>query len=399
MKFFLLIAVFSACGLFASDHIDGPVTTKHAVSDLTDLYAFPSPSQPGRWTLVLNVRPMALSDSHFSSQVEYRFLLREAAVVPGPAGTLKLRTRDTDERMIRIRFDTPEDHARHTATCDAGNGKRRTVELNVVDGQPDSSGLLFYHGLRSDPFFFNSSWVGRLISRGKVISPAKANTMKRLNVLSLVVELDLDELFGRKVGLIAIAAQSVALDARGGVAASLDRIGRAEVTNILLRSMRGDADLRDSYNLERPFRVNAAHGTAYLERFTRNLRFYDGVDGKMDWNEAQRGALAAMLMEDHLIINAAQARSSSPKAGYLGIEKNLLRGRRSNAVGGRALADDFMDELFNFTINRNTGLQISDGIRAPSKAVSDVFPYLAEPDRSVLGWLKAQLGRLGTGSR
>lgn len=399
MKFLPLFAVLFVSGLFASDHIDGPVTTKHAVSDLTDLYAFPSPSQPGRWTLVLNVRPMALSDSHFSSQVEYRFLLREAAVAAGPAGTLKLRTRETDDRMIRIRFDTPEDHARHTATCDAGNGRRRTVEINVVDARPDSSGLLFFHGLRSDPFFFNSSWVGKLISGGKISPPAKANTMKRMNVLSLVVELDLDALFGHPVSLVAIAAQSVALDARGGVAATLDRVGRAEVTNILLHSQRGDAELRDSYNLERPFRVNPARGAAYLERFTRNLRLYDAADGKLDWNEARRGALAAMLLEDHLIIDAAQARTSAPRTGYLGIEKDWLLGLRSDAVGGRALADDFMDELCTFAVNRNTGPRISDGIREPSKAVSDAFPYLAAPDRSVLGWLKAKVGRLGTGSR
>ncbi len=399
MKFLPLFAVLFVGGLFASDHIDGPVTTKHAVSDLTDLYAFPSPSTPGRWTLVLNVRPMALSDSHFSSKVEYRFLLREATLAPGPAGTLKLRTHEASERKITIRFDTPEDHARHTATCDAGNGMRRTVEFNAVDARPDSSGLRFFHGLRSDPFFFNSSWVGKLISNGKISRPYRSNTMNRMNALSLVVELDLDVLFGRQVTYVALAAQSVARNGTDGSVTPLDRVGRAEVTNILLHAQRGDADLRDSYNLERPFRVNPTRGAAYLERFRRNLRLYDAADGKTDWNEGKQGAFAAMLLEDHLLINSAQARSRSPRTGYLSIEKDLLRGIRSDALGGRALGEDFMDELTTFTINRNAGSRISDGILAPSKAVSDVFPYLAAPDRSVLGWIKAKVGRLAIGSR
>ena len=83
----------------------------------------------------------------------------------------------------------------------------------------------------------------------------------------------------------------------------------------------------------------------------------------------------------------------------MSIEKDLLRGIRSDALGGRALGEDFMDELTTFTINRNAGSRISDGILAPSKAVSDVFPYLAAPDRSVLGWIKAKVGRLAIGSR
>jgi hypothetical protein len=400
MKLFLLawFGCFSVTALLASDHIDGPVTTKHGVSDLTDFYAFPSPSAPGHWTLILNLYPLARQESHFSSKVEYSFIFREAEMVPCGAQKLKVRIQKSGEKIITCRFVTPHDHASHTATCDAGNGMKRTVEFNAIDTKPDSSGLLFYHGRRSDPFFFNTGWAGNLISNGRISTPARSNTMSSTNVLSLVVELDLNALFGKKVGLLAVAAQSVSVDEFSGQRQQLDRVGRPEVTNIILHTRKGEPELRDSYNHESPFRVNESHAAAYRQRMTRNLAFYDMSDGTADWSDAQRAAYTEMLLNDCLLINAARSSSSAKSRGYFSIETDVLNGKRSNSAGGRALTDDFMDRLYTFMINRNTGRTISDGINAPSRPVSDAFPYLAAPDTGLLGWIKAKVGRLATGS-
>ncbi|OYW31601.1 MAG: hypothetical protein B7Z47_00600 [Chthoniobacter sp. 12-60-6] len=394
-----LVGYLSAPDLFASDHIDGPITTKHAVSDLTDLYAFPSPSAPGHWTLVLNLYPLARQESHFSSKVEYSFILREAEMVPAGAQPLKVRIKSTGEKIITCRFVTPHDHVSHTATCDAGNGMKRTVELNAIDTKPDASGLLFFHGRRSDPFFFNAEWADALVSKGRISPPAKSNTMSSTNVLSLVVELDLNALFGKNAGLLALAAKSVSVDEDSGQRQQLDRIGRPEITNIILHTRKGEPELRDSYNREIPFQVKQAHEAAYLERMTRNLAFYDMSDGTADWSDAQRAAHTEMLLDDCLLINASKSSSRAKTHGYFSIETDVLNGIRSEASGGRALTDDFMDQLYTYMINRNTGRTISDGVNAPSRPVSDSFPYLAAPDTSTLGWFKAKIGRLATGSR
>ncbi len=37
----------------ASDHLDGPATSKDRVTDLSDLYAFPTPQAPGFLAIVL----------------------------------------------------------------------------------------------------------------------------------------------------------------------------------------------------------------------------------------------------------------------------------------------------------------------------------------------------------
>ena len=397
--FLALFGIFSTTALFASDHIDGPVTTKHGVSDLTDFYAFPSPSRPGYWTLILNLYPLAQKQSHFSSKVEYSFILREAEMVPDGAQKLKVQIQKTGKKTITCRFVTPHDHANHTATCDAGGGMKRTVELNAIDTKPDASGLLFFHGRRSDPFFFNAGWASNLIVEGKISPPANSNTMSNTNVLSLVVELDLNALFGKKVSLVALAAQSVSVDEFSGQRQPLDRVGRPEVTNIILPARKGEPELRDSYNHESPFQMKQTRAAAYRERMTRNLTFYDMSDGTADWSDGQRAAYVEMLLDDCLLINAAKSSSPAKSHGYFSIETDVLNGIYSDSPGGRALTDDFMDQLYTYMINRNTGRTISDGVNAPSRAISNTFPYLAAPDTSILAWIKTKIGRLATGSR
>src|SRR5881397_1943328 len=47
----ILLSGLALTPIFASDHIDGPITTKHKVGDLTDLFAFPTPNASGSLTL------------------------------------------------------------------------------------------------------------------------------------------------------------------------------------------------------------------------------------------------------------------------------------------------------------------------------------------------------------
>lgn len=402
MKFSLcLILLGSLCEatLLGTDHIDGPVTTRHAVTDLTDLYAFPSPEQKGRWTLVLNVYPMALQTSHFSSLVEYTFLLREAEVMTDRRGKSTIRTLPASEKTITCRFSTPHDHSAHTSTCDAGNGMKRTVGFNIIDKTADDSGLLYFHGLRSDPFFFNAGWAGKLINKGKLSPPAKSNTMSGVNVLTMVVELDLAKLFGHEVRLVAISAASFTNDVMTKSRRNLDRVGRPEVTNVFLAAHKGQSELRDLYNQEPLFHQSAKHDPAYLQRMVKNIGFYDMADKSRQWQDSDKQACAEMILEDYLVINASKNQHDSSQTRYFGIETELLKNNLQQGIGGRSLSDDVMDIIYTLVVNRDNGTKISDGCNQPSRASSRKFPYLAPPDTSKLGWLKTKIGRLATGSR
>ena len=49
-----------------SDHFSGPAVMGDPAVDITDFYAFPSPERPGNLVLIMNVFPMATSQSFFS---------------------------------------------------------------------------------------------------------------------------------------------------------------------------------------------------------------------------------------------------------------------------------------------------------------------------------------------
>ncbi|ODS22924.1 hypothetical protein AB835_11525 [Candidatus Endobugula sertula] len=64
----------------ASDHVDGEITIEHPVSDLSDLYAFPSPTDPKRLVLILNSYPLVPSNGHFSDRLTYSFLIKPLTI-------------------------------------------------------------------------------------------------------------------------------------------------------------------------------------------------------------------------------------------------------------------------------------------------------------------------------
>ena len=113
MRIFLSIWLAAQIA-FASDHIDGPVTTKHRVADLADLYAFPSTDDPNRVVLVANTYFTVKTKGHFDGLVGYRFKLRKASLEKRNFGP-KIAT--SDELTISCTFETPEDHSAHGVTC------------------------------------------------------------------------------------------------------------------------------------------------------------------------------------------------------------------------------------------------------------------------------------------
>ena len=59
-----------------ADHFSGPRALADPASDITDVFAFPSPERPGHLVLVLDVFPSATATALFSDALSYRFRLR-----------------------------------------------------------------------------------------------------------------------------------------------------------------------------------------------------------------------------------------------------------------------------------------------------------------------------------
>ncbi len=369
----LLVGVFPR-PLRASDHLDGPATTAHRVTDLVDLYAFPTPKKLGFLTIILNSYPAIASNGHFSDKVDYTLRLRRASIrTGGPVGF------DTsDEVAIRCTFYTPTDDDKHTASCRTDAGFGATVGTNRVG--KESGAFQLYAGQRSDPFFFNAVFATAYADKGILLSPLNQNLLDGLNTLSVVIDVELKQLFRSEVPtLLAIAADSTTRDTADGPLRRLDRLGRPETGNITLFAHGGEEDLRDQYNADPSFVVPADHARAYRERIYKNLGFFDAIDHNTDWTDSDRAALAGILADDFLVVDVGLPCTSS---SYLEIERSLLRHTKHQTCGGRQPSEDVMDNLFGLYTGGLSGPPIRDGSDHPSHPLLDTFPWLAEPDQS-----------------
>jgi hypothetical protein len=215
--------------------------------------------------------------------------------------------------------------------------------------------------------------------------------MDRTNILTVVLQFNIHQLFGRRVKYIGVAALSRTLDraGNGGRDQILDRLGRPEVTNVTLVARGDAADIRDEFNLIPPFATLAdEQKQMYVRRIKENLVHYDAVDARADWSVAQQEEYAQLITDDFLVFDA----SVVTPARYFAIESQLLFGVAGAQFGGRGIEDDFMDTLFGVLINRGRS-PVADGVNAPYKAPLQAFPYLADPDASWAGWAKAKLAR------
>jgi len=389
----ILLLSVSIGSALASDHIDGPATTKHAITDLSDFYVFPTPNKAGYITLVANTHPMATEKNHFSDKVKYVFILREAKVQKDP---LKILTTTKSEKTITCSFITPHNHDAHTSTCVTSNKNKRTVEFNEVDPTFDDSGLRVYTGLRADPFFFDAKWATKASTQGEISRTSGSNTMDKMNALSIVIDLDVTKLFGKEVSLVALVVKSTTTDPGITRTRQLDRLGRPEVTNVTMVAHEGDEDLRDQYNFDQPFKVKAANKIKYTNHIAKNVKFYDAIDDSSEWSKESANVYAHLIADDFLLVDVTK---EAGETGYFTIESALLTGREHNTFGGRQLNDDIMDTLFTILINAGKGSTMTDGVDEPYRDVSDEFPYLADPDTSWKARLKAWAARKALGSK
>ena len=99
--------------ILMADHFSGPRALADPASDITDVYAFPSPERPGHLVLVLDVFPAAAPTALFSDALTYRFRLRPVtATTAGGTPTFVGR-----RRRVRVRR-----HLRRS-----GPGRRRCI--------------------------------------------------------------------------------------------------------------------------------------------------------------------------------------------------------------------------------------------------------------------------------
>lgn len=368
-----------------SDHFSGPRALADPVIDITDLYAFPHPDRAGWLVLVMNVFPFAAASALFSDAAEYRFRVRPVRITAtGAAAAFAV---GEPEHVFRCTFAAPHgldggDGLVQDGICRGPTGEAVSFRVNHEPGG-QSNGLRVFAGARLDSFFIDLLPVQAAFSDGRLaFATDGTNSVAGLNVLSIVVEADIASLLGTDDGpMVAVVAETVT---RGAIEARFERIGRPEVKNFVLQpqardQVNRDLEIRDLYNQEDAFKVGQPYLGAYRARLNANLAFYDGIDGKTDWQPDERGnhPLTELLLADFLAVDVSKPYH---EASFFEIERAMLQGRSHDTCGGRSLNDDITDTLLSVFINAGNGPRISDGVHQATVRGSLAFPYLAPPN-------------------
>ena len=210
-----------------SDHFSGPAVMGDPAVDLTDFYAFRSPERPGNLVLTMDVFPLATPRSLFSDVVTYRFRLRP--LVRSSGGV----THGAAEHAIDVTFDdVPEGTSTQKGRIVTADGRK----AELVVGEPlEKDGMRVFAGLVSDPFFMDVEAALRTDIGGKLSFDTAVNTVQLRDVLSIVVELPFAPIVERFDGVKLVGALAETVVTRRGKPIRIERLGRAEIKNVVLR--------------------------------------------------------------------------------------------------------------------------------------------------------------------
>lgn len=368
-----------------SDHISGPRAIANPITDITDMYAFPSPEHPGRLVLVLNTMPHAGTTARFSEGLTYRFRLR--AVTPTVDSPAAAFTVGTEELTIDCTFSPPggEDGAdplAQTGRFVTSTGADVTFAVDDERGG-EGNGLRVFAGPRSDPFFLDLVGVREVFTLQRLtFTDPGPNGLAGHNVLSIVVDIDASAMLGAGP-LLAVIAET---GTTGAFPVRLERFGRPETKNWLFGPtmfdpVNRDIELRDLYGMEDTFDLGETYLRAYHARIEANLAFFDGLDGSVDWplNGQETHPLTELMLADFTVVDVSKPFAED---AWFEIERSLLAGKPHETCGGRWLNDDIVDTLYTLLINAGAGPRIRDGVDQATVPASLAYPYLA-PSRAM----------------
>jgi Polyketide cyclase / dehydrase and lipid transport/Domain of unknown function (DUF4331) len=359
-----------------SDHVDGPRSIGEPAADLTDLFAFTSPENPGRTVLTMCVFPYAGENAIFSNVIDHSIVVRRVTVA-GVATAAKFQPAD-DEIRFSFRFERRTRDAAgkpmQRGVCKLPGGRELSITVNDETGASTPEGdVRVFAGLRSDPFY-----IGLDPSTLKQVP----NQLQYNNVLCMVVEFDtrrmLDPARGSLFGAI---AETIPSQQRTRIAPPIPRIdwvGRPEQTNVRLNNpaLSGIDDLRDLWNQQTPFAIPKEVQPLFLKRLKASFAEWDMSDGKPDWTLDALAANANAFLDDFLLFDVAKPITDD---SHLEIEKSTIDGRPYQTGGGRTVDANVFDILLTWLVNHDREF-LQGGATSATRPGMKVFPYFATPN-------------------
>jgi hypothetical protein len=340
ISFYGVLALALAFGLFAApakaaDHLDAPGLTPPGGDtrlDITDVYAFQSPSNPNNTVLIMGVNPLAgvLNDGTFRSGASYEFKVDSN-------GDAK------EDQTYRITFSAPDSSLQQRVTLrrtPANHGGGSLLASGHIDQNISiSGGGMLRAGVFDDPFFFDlNAFLG---TGGRTFCDGSENNFfAGLNISAIVLEVPSSWFGSSNIG---VWARTVLNHHQ------IDRMGRPAINTVFIPNnpfepSTSEPSQKNAFNAGKP--RNDQHN--FRGEVVDTLLLLGN-------SQATADALADVLLPDILTID-----TSSP-AGFL---------------NGRQLADDVIDAELSLI----TGGGLPSDCVANDSAFSASFPYLASPN-------------------
>src|SRR5438132_4718863 len=321
----------------AADHLDAPGLMPpggSVQSDITDLYAFQSPSNPADSVLVLNVNT-GLAGSNFTF----------GRGIPGVGNTrgvlYNLNIDNNGDAVtdvnLRVRFGKPADNGSQPFEV------RRNGKLLISKGQGLSTAfgaaphavtvgdVKAFAGRRDDPFFFDlAAFLG--LNGRSFCDGHQTDFFAGRNVSSIVLELPSSMLTADSTHPTIGVWASTNADAT-----QIDRMGRPAINTVF-----NHGEDKNRFNAGDPVNDRRDFGTSFVSTLT--------ALGAADPN-----GLAHVLLPDILTYD------TSSSAGCL---------------NGRRLSDDVIDAELSLIRNG----KITGDCVANDSTFSNTFPYLGSPN-------------------
>jgi len=194
-----ILAVVGAIGIgiHAADHIDAPAVTGDGTgiaSDITDLYAFQSPSNPDNRVFVVNTNGLLSPDATANATFDTNVMIEINISNDGDlTEDLVIQVLFTEDQVITYGPLPPNDGEASSlmSTINLG-GPTISTDITELGEEPNvgtNNGVSLFAGPREDPFFFDFGQFNAVLAgEASSFEDPGTDTFAGTNVMSVVVE-------------------------------------------------------------------------------------------------------------------------------------------------------------------------------------------------------------------
>lgn len=318
---------------YAADHLDAPAVKTDGRTDINDVYAFRSPTNPANTVLVMTVNPLAgtQNGTTFHDHAKYQFVV-------DTNGDAK------SDGYVNFKFDAADSNGQQEYEVALDLARDREYEGTTGQVASLEGAGSAWAGIADDPFFFDlAAFNDQVLGQGggrSFCDGRETNFFAGLNVNAVAIELPSQWLGGSQIGVWGRTRVD------GG---TIDQMGRPAINTALI-----DPADKNTFNVTKPDRQRASFGPGVAAK----VQGLSGLDGT-GYDAPTASLIAAALLPDILTVD------TSSGAGF-------------EVLNGRKLTDDVLDTELDFlTGGLGVGAVLTSDCVANDSAFPSTFPYLA----------------------